>query len=171
MQDVPSDVVFTLPTHNNNLVERARSMVGVDIAYRMGAGGMSPTLSKPSSTGFCDCSGFVCWVLGLSRQSTIPFYKHSFGGWINTDSMEADILSSTGIFDRLALPEPGCIVVYGAQSRVGHVGLVSQVTAGRMTKVIHCSSGNSRNNHGRSIQETPPTVFNRPDTYWGKFLG
>ncbi|WP_316851622.1 LysM peptidoglycan-binding domain-containing protein [Pedobacter agri] len=171
MQDIPSDATFVLPVHNSSLVQRARSVVNVDIAYKLGAGGMSPALVKPSSSGFCDCSGFICWVLGLSRQTKIPFYRHNFGGWINTDAMEGDILSTTGIFDRLTSPEPGCIVVYGAQLNIGHVGLVSEVDGDRMARVIHCSSGNSRVHNGRSIQETLPTVFDRPDIYWGRFVG
>lgn len=171
MQDIPSDAIFTTPTTGNKLIVRARGVVGIDIAYKLGSGGMNPKLAKPSSSGFCDCSGFICWVLGISRQTKIPFYTHNFGGWINTDAMEGDILSSTGIFDRLSVPEPGCIVVYGAQQKIGHVGLVTEVNNGKMVKVIHCSSGNSRLYNGHSIQETAPTVFNRPDIYWGRFIG
>jgi murein DD-endopeptidase MepM/ murein hydrolase activator NlpD len=170
MKDIPPDATFTAPTSSSSLVDRARSVVGSAIEYKLGAGGMSPTLPKPSSNGFCDCSGFVCWVLGISRQTKIPYYK-IFGGWINTDSMEADVKSTSGIFDRLTSPEPGCIVVYGALQEIGHVGIVSEVSNGKMSKVIHCSSGNSRRFDKRSIQETLPTVFERPDILWGKFVG
>ena len=170
MEDVPDGATFTAPASTAELVTRARSVVNSNIAYKLGKGGTSPTLALPSDNGLCDCSGFVCWVLGLSRQTTIPYYKN-FGGWIYTDSMEADVNAAAGIFDRLARPEPGCIVVYGAKEKIGHVGLVSEVVNGEMSKVIHCSSGNSKKFNGHSIQETPPTVFERPDALWGKFVG
>lgn len=170
IEDVPEGAKFTAPTPTSKLVTRARAVVGSNIAYKLGEGGMRPTLALPSDNGLCDCSGFVCWVLGLSRKTTIPYYK-IFGGWIYTDSMEADVNATAGIFDRLSKPEPGCIVVYGAKEKIGHVGLVSEVADGKMIKVIHCSSGNSRNFNGHSIQETAPTVFERPDALWGKFVG
>jgi hypothetical protein len=130
---------------------------------------MRPKDALPTADGLCDCSGFVCWVLGLKRQSDIPFYKQ-YGGWIYTDSMVADILSSTGIFERLKAPEAGCIVVYGAGRQIGHVGIVSEVKEGKMSKVIHCSAGNQKK-YGDAIAETSPAVFNRPDVLWGRFVG
>ena len=59
-------------------------------------------------------------------------------------------------------------MVYGAGNKIGHVGIVSEVKNGKMTKVIHCSSGNDKK-YNDSIQETSPTVFNRPDILWGRF--
>lgn len=171
MQDVPSEATFSLPTSEIDLIKRARGVVNSAIGYRLGAGGMLPNKALPSQDGFCDCSGFICWVLSLSRKTDIPYYKANAGGWIYTDSMEADIKSSSGIFEKLYLPEPGCIVVYGASDKIGHVGLVSEVSGGKMSKVIHCSSGNSKKYAGRSIQETAPTVFNRADALFGKFTG
>jgi LysM repeat protein len=170
MKDVPSGASFTSPVTSDALVLRAKSMVGVHIDYKLGAGGKSPALDMPSDEGLCDCSGFVCWVLNLSRQTDIPYYRN-FGGWIFTDSMEADIKSNAGIFDRLDKPEAGCIVVYGAMGKIGHVGIVSEVKTGRMSKVIHCSSGNAKRFNHHSIQETLPTVFERPDSVWGRFVG
>jgi hypothetical protein len=170
MQDVPTNPTFVEPTLTSDLVLRARSVVNTAIAYKLGSGGMHPNDPLPSRDGFCDCSGFVSWVLGLSRLTDIPFYKQ-YGGWIFTDSMVADVESSTGIFDRLSSPESGCMVVYGAGNKIGHVGIVSEVANGAMKKVIHCSSGNHRSFGERSIQETTPAVFNRPDTVWGRFIG
>lgn len=170
MEDVPDGATFTTPTPVSKLVTRARSVVNSNIAYKLGEGGNKPSLSLPTDNGLCDCSGFVCWVLGLSRQTKIPYYKN-FGGWIYTDSMEADVNATAGIFDRLLRPEPGCIVVYGAKEKIGHVGLVSEVVNEKMVKVIHCSSGNNKNFNGHSIQETTPAVFERPDVLWGKFVG
>jgi len=170
LQDVPEDALFASPTPIVELIKRAKSMVGGSIDYKLGKGGLSATSMSPSQNGYCDCSGFVCWVLGLSRQTTIPFYKN-LGGWIYTDSIEADMKSTAGIFDRLAEPAPGCIVVYGAKDKIGHVGMVSEVAGGKMKKVIHCSSGNARKYNHHSIQETLPTVFTRPDVLFGYFVG
>ncbi|MND66456.1 hypothetical protein D3C80_578510 [compost metagenome] len=129
---------------------------------------MKPGAPLPASdSNECDCSGFVCWVLGLSRKSDIPFYKQH-GGWIYTDSMVADVNSQSGIFEKITIPEEGCIVVYGAGSGIGHVGIVSEVEDGTMIKVIHCSSGNYKK-HNDSILETGPDIFNRADSLWGRF--
>ena len=84
--------------------------------------------------------------------------------------MVSDIESGAGIFEKINTPEPGCIAVYGAGRAIGHVGIVSEVKLGAMSRVIHCSSGNSRK-FGAAIQETSPTVFNRADTVWGRFSG
>lgn len=152
------------------IIARAKSAIGKGIRYKLGGGGMKPEAPLPDAgTGICDCSGFVCWVLGLSRLSDQAFYRR-YGGWINTDSIEDDILSSAGIFKQLSMPEVGCIVVYGAGNKIGHVGIVSETKNGQMTKVIHCSSGNDRTT-GDSIQETKPTVFNRADVRFGWFVG
>ncbi|WP_276482658.1 LysM peptidoglycan-binding domain-containing protein [Paraflavitalea pollutisoli] len=169
LEDVPANAPITQGKDVADLLARARSAVKQGIRYKLGEGGMKPTAAMPDSNGKCDCSGFVCWVLGVSRKTTHPFYqKH--GGWIFTDSMEADVKSSSGIFEGLNTPEPGCIVVFGAGNAIGHVGLVSEVANGKMKKVIHCSSGNDANFRD-SIQETGPAVFNRADALWGRFAG
>jgi LysM repeat protein len=165
--DVPADAVLTVSATADTLINRARSAINKQIRYKLGAGGMDPDAPLPTGGKFCDCSGFVCWVLGISRKSSIPFYKQH-GGWIYTDSMVADINSQSGIFEKINIPEPGCIVVYGAGNKIGHVGLVSAVEKGAMKKVIHCSSGNDRRFRD-SIQETSPSLFNRADTFWGRF--
>ena len=169
MQDLPEEAVFTDPVNAGELVLRAQSVIGSAIRYKLGGGGMYPTDALPSRNGYCDCSGFVCWVLGLSRKTELPFYM-KFGGWIYTDAIVSDVESPSGIFEKISTPEPGCIVVYGAGRAIGHVGIVSEVKAGVMKRVIHCSSGNSRN-FGTAIQETSPVVFNRADTVWGRFSG
>lgn len=167
--DVPHDVLYKMPIGADNLVLRARSVVASPILYKLGSGGRFPSDALPSRDQYCDCSGFICWVLGLCRESDIPFYRR-FGGWIYTDSMVSDIESTAGIFQRVSKPEPGCIVVYSAGSAIGHVGMVTDVKAGVMIKVVHCSSGNAKK-FGAAIQETTPGVFNRADTVWGRFSG
>jgi murein DD-endopeptidase MepM/ murein hydrolase activator NlpD len=167
LDDIPADAKLTTGVTASALVARARTAVGKKIRYKLGEGGMNPKAKLPTANNLCDCSGFVCWVLGLSRKSDIPFYK-KYGGWIYTDSMVADVRSDAGIFEKLNVPEVGCIVVYGAGAAIGHVGLVSEVTNGKMKKVIHCSSGND-SKFSDSIQETAPAVFDRADALWGRF--
>jgi len=86
--------------------------------------------------------------------------------------MVLDIKSQAGIFDKLDIPEVGCIAVYGRrkEGQFGHVGIVSEVENGIMKKVIHCSKGND-NPVGNSIQETSAKVFNASDVFLGRFVG
>lgn len=169
IQDIPvKKFQFSKQLTPGDIVAKARSVIGKKIIYKLGAGGMDEKYQLPTRDGKCDCSGFVCWVLGLSRKTKIPFYQP--GGWIYTDSMVEDINRNAGIFDRLAIPEVGCIVVYGAGKKIGHVGIVSEVENGKMKKVIHCSSGNYAS-FGDAIQETSPRVFERADALWGRFVG
>jgi len=176
-EDLPRNLKITYPATKQSLIDRARTAVGKGIAYRLpkvsgeGAyGGYYQTYFLPTKDNYCDCSGFICWVLGLSRVSKIPFYK-ALGGYINTDGMVKDINSTSGIFEKLNEPELGCIVVYGrTKGHYGHVGLVSEVTEGKISKVIHCSNSNYIKFHD-AIQETDGHVFNRPDAVFGKFVG
>ncbi len=135
IEDVPKSE-FVFPTVNANaFVAKAKSAIHKGIRYKLGSGGMNPKLGLRSSNRLCDCSGFVCWVLGISRKTDIPYYS-KFGGWIYTDSMVADVHSNVGIFEKISVPEVGCIVVYGAGSKIGHVGIVSKVVDGLMRKVV-----------------------------------
>ena len=100
----------------DNLLARARSAIGRGVKYRLGAGGMNPRGESPGNVANeCDCSGFVCWALGMSRQTDHPLYVRFNGGWINTDAMVHDAQSSTGFFTRIPEPRVGSIVVYGAR--------------------------------------------------------
>lgn len=168
ISDIPEKLQIEVTTNAHKIIERAKSAINNGIKYKLGEGGLNPNISLPTTNKLCDCSGFVCWVVGLSRKSEIPFYK-KHGGWIYTDSIVADINSNAGIFEKIRTPEPGCIVVYGAGSKIGHTGIVSKVSNGLMEKVIHCSSGNDKK-FKDSIQETTPEVFNRADTVFGRFI-
>lgn len=141
----------------SDVVARARSAVGLGIKYRLGSGGMKPSEDYPSNiSNECDCSGFVCWTLGISRyQPAYPFN----GGWVNTDSMVADAYSAVGFF-AMILPRPGAVIVYGRKGKtVGHCGIISGVDSqGRVTKVIHCSAGNYRRT-GDAIAETDAALW------------
>lgn len=155
-----------------DLLERGRgaAIAGIPIEYKLGAGGMHPGSPIPGAS--CDCSGFVSWCLGVSRQTDHPLYQRINGGWINTDAMVADIGDAAGLF-RSCEPEPGAVVVYpGPPARaVGHCGIVVATEDGRATQVLHCSSGNWRQ-HGHAIRITGPGVFDRQaDAVYGWFTG
>ncbi|AEV98862.1 peptidoglycan-binding protein [Niastella koreensis] len=167
LEDIPADAAFLTGVTKDAIIKKAKSAINKGIRYKLGMGGTNPSAKLPDQHNQCDCSGFVCWALGLNRKTDIPFYK-KFGGWIFTDSMVADINSNAGIFEKLNTPVAGCIVVYGAGAQIGHVGIVSEVAEGKMKKVIHCSSGNDKT-FKDAIQETVPTVFDRADSFWGKY--
>lgn len=92
------------------LLTRARSAAGLGIRYKLGGGGMAPTAERPSDlAGQCDCSGFFCWALGISRQTSHPLYRKFNGGWINTDAMVHDAIAPTGFFEKVELPAPSLV--------------------------------------------------------------
>ena len=52
------------------LLARARAPAGKGIKYRLGSGGMNPVMATPANyMQECDCSGYVCWSLGISPTS------------------------------------------------------------------------------------------------------
>lgn len=92
----------------------------------------------------CDCSGFLCWALGVARTPA-PIA----GSWIYTPSIYADALHSHALFVKLDQASVGSLLVYPgvddrdeARRQVGHVAIVSQVQNGRATKIIHCAPEN-----------------------------
>jgi hypothetical protein len=155
------------------LLARARSALDGQVVYRLGEGGFHQDAPGPARNGRCDCSGYVCWALGMSRITRHPLYVAFNGGWINTDSIVHDAGRQTGYFERLDSPAPGCLIVYpkkGSGRRLGHVGIVTRVADGSPSKVIHCSamrSGTTKN----AIQETGPEVFRLPSTIYAWYEG
>jgi hypothetical protein len=92
----------------------------------------------------CDCSGFLCWALGVARDSA-PWA----GGWIDTTKLHADALGSQHLFQAVERAVPGAIIVYpkppkqGDDEPPGHVGIVTEADAdGRATHVLHCAPEN-----------------------------
>jgi hypothetical protein len=163
------------PTTSDELLARARTALGRKIPYALGKGGFKPEDSTPNRpNGGCDCSGFVSWALGISRETTNPFYKEKNGGWIETSAVYADIGSPIGLFSSLATPRPGCIVVYpdSPAGGEGHIGIVTKVSAaGAVTAVIHCSSSGWKN-QGDSIQENAPSALTKnPSVRYGWYAG
>lgn len=134
------------PEHH--AVIRARSMVGRG-KYRLGTGGRKPTAPAPfDRDGYCDCSGFTSWALGLDRYQP----GRIAGDWLSTDAMYADAMGSHRLFDRIPGPAdaaPGDLVVYrskrnvaGVRTSIGHVGVVAD--GGGETwadlRVVHCAA-------------------------------
>lgn len=126
-----------------NVVARARSAIGKGVVYSLGAGGGDPTRPLGHES---DCSGFADWVLGISRDST----------GLNTDALVRDGLAPGGLFDKVTEALPGDLIVYGAGNghNYGHVGVITEVDAGKPTRVVHCSSSNNP-----AILETGPDLF------------
>ena len=107
----------------------------------------------------CDCSGFVAWTIGIPRE--LP---PGSGKWLQTTTYwQGGSNVGSGLFDHINenLVEPGDLLVYPDNgNKQGHMGIVSRVKDNRVSKVIHCSSGNFKR-HGDAILETDPGVFTR----------
>lgn len=117
-------------------ISRARSALHCDppVRYRLGRGGFDPGSQTPGQNGECDCSGFIAWCLGLSRDQ-----RKKHGMWISTTDIAVDANGKQRLFVKLAKPEPGCIVVYpDREGRQGHVALVTQASP---LWGIDCSAG------------------------------
>jgi cell wall-associated NlpC family hydrolase len=161
-----------------DLLLRARSAAGKSIIYKLGGGGMSPTAPLPADgSNQCDCSGFVCWALRMSRQTSHPLYVKINGGWINTDAIVRDATTATGFFEQSDQPLPGDLIVFPSLPPgrpVGHVGIIASVSAAAgpsvPTSVIHCSRGNFNARHD-AIAETEPAVFTSHGAIFARFVG
>ena len=127
----------------------------------------------------CDCSGFVCWALGLARHQASAASWTSGDGWINTDSIWADASGSQGLFIRVPIGRlpVGALLVYPKppDKAYGHVGIVTEVSAnGAATRVLHCSAGNFKTT-ADAIAVTDTTPFDDPALHsigaWFRGLG
>jgi hypothetical protein len=151
------------------MLQRARGAVGKGV-YKLGMGGMRPDKDTPlNSEGQCDCSGFTSWASGVSRHQPLNvFYKALNGGWLETTAMVG--LRPGGLFEKVTVPEPGDLICWGdrkikgadgkLRNTQGHVGVITEVTAGKATKVVHCSSGNFKR-AGYAIAETSADIFHK----------
>jgi len=110
----------------------------------------------------CDCSGLVCWALGISRRASPATFTDG-EGWIFTDSIWADAIGPNSLFKRLDAARPGALVVYpkaGSNQNFGHIGIVIEADPfGRATLVAHCSAANFLTAPFDSIKITAPEVF------------
>ena len=149
------------------VVRRALTAAGRNTRYELSRGGRSGTAQWPyDSKKRCDCSGFVCWALGMRRETTHPLYVAINGGWINTDAMVGDYREPTGLFRPALTIVPGVVLVYpsGRTRRYGHCGIVTRLDAETGTAmVVHCAASNFKRT-GDAIQETNDRLFRTPDT-------
>jgi hypothetical protein len=109
----------------------------------------------------CDCSGFVCWALGMPRR-VAPDAFTTPDGWIHTDSIHADALGSGQLFQAREHAAPGCIVVYPKppDKAFGHIGIVTAAdVAGKATRVVHCGAENFKTAPFDAIKNNAPTAF------------
>lgn len=143
-QPATTSAPVPVTTSRAAIVARARSALGKGVVYVLGAGGGDPHQPLAHES---DCSGFADWVLGISRDST----------GLNTDALVQDGHTPGGLFDEVTMAEalPGDLLVYGAGKghSYGHVGVITEVSAGQATKVVHCHSGDP------AVVETGPEVF------------
>lgn len=122
-----------------------------------------PSLAVPA----CDCSGFVCWALGVPRQISPP--DPVLGEWLFTDSIHADATHGGRRFERLREAVVGCLVVYPkpVDEPFGHIGIVTAVEAGEALRIVHCSAGNFKTapfdaikeNAGEAFAQHPESVY------------
>jgi CHAP domain len=89
----------------------------------------------------CDCSGYVCWALGVARDS-----RSASGAWFDTDGIFDDANDDRQWFVPLDRAVPGALLVHPRPSKKGgpgHVGIVTEVdAAGKATRMLHCSAFN-----------------------------
>src|SRR5436853_1328477 len=138
-------------------LERARASIGHDTQYKLGKGGFD---SAAPLTSQCDCSGFVAWCIGVPRE--LPPRSNK---WLQTDTFWAGGPPvGEKLFTSVPVSEaaPGDLIVYpdsgGSQ---GHIGIITAVSGGAVTHVIHCSTSNWKN-EGDAIQETASTPWSNP---------
>ena len=136
-------------------LDRAHQQALAPLAQAMGIDVHDPALVRDA----CDCSGFVCWALGLARVVPGP------GGdaWINTDSIWTDAQGPQRRFMRIERARPGALVVYpqlGSGEDYGHVAIVVEADAdGRATRIVHCSADNIETAPHDAIKTTSPAKF------------
>jgi hypothetical protein len=96
-------------------VDRAQSMIGASLRHKLGRG--DTDLSASTSTtpdGFCDCSRFVCWLLGMSGTTGTPSHALQTQKWINADAIVEEVKTSVGLFSP-SDPKPNTRIVYPRQ--------------------------------------------------------
>lgn len=130
----------------NSRIIHARLAVGRGIRYRMGSGGFEPHDGLPTRNGFCDCSGFIAWSIGIDRfQGDKQKPWSNSMPWIETSAIFRDAEGPERLFKEILEPVPGCFAVYPDRRAMGvhfegHIALVTEVFASGRYTVIDCSS-------------------------------
>lgn len=163
----------------DELLERARSQIGLGTLYRFGGGKIIPSgMDCRDELNGCDCSAFICWALKVRKYQGNEFWWLAAlnGGWMNTDGIWIDARGdgdrpkpsgplTTGCFTEIHEPRPGCVAVYPASwvsklpgPDVGHIGIVTEAQDRNHWKVVHCSNYNYQT-YRDAIRETGPESF------------
>jgi len=161
--------------NGQSVVIAARSAIGYNTKYGLGAGGRQWHKDWPWNplTHKCDCTGFLAWCFGVDRKTDHPLYKEWNGGWLESTAIVRDaMLPGTGMFDRVLWTSaaPGDVLVWGDKNgHQGHVGIVVEANDGPLS-VVHCSTGNFRRT-GDAIQETDVNVFVQNNAILARYGG
>lgn len=163
------------------VLERARAAKGQGILYRLGKGGYDPKAALPGARMVelvppriirgLDCSGFVAWCCGISRDPRRNKKNPALSGmpiatwprWVESTNIWADVTGEQIAwinvpFDQL---QPGDVLVYPdfknalGQHREGHVAIVADPV--RRT-IVDCSSSQSKA-LGQAITERDGSFF------------
>jgi hypothetical protein len=138
-------------------LNRGHQGLGRGTIYELGAGGTADDIGRPL-TRQCDCSGFVCWAIGVPRECP-PGSDH----WLYTDNIwEGGGDVGKGLFDEIqqGAAQTGDLYVYPApnSSSHGHIAIITAVTNGAPNQILHCSLSNFERT-GDAVRETTPIVF------------
>lgn len=143
------------------VVARAHQATGRGILYKLGKGGYDPAADYPGSSFLrllppgrvigCDCSGFVAWCLGVSRDPGRRKDK-LWPKWFETTNIWTDANGPRVRFDSVPLQQlrPGDLVVYpdhkdaAGNHREGHMAVVIDPV---QHAIIDCSSSQSKKLH------------------------
>lgn len=151
--------LYTIPRTRREVVERAKSLLGRGVKYKMPGGRIMRPDQIPTRGVPMDCSEFACWALGIAKFDRSPLYTSVGGRWRNTSEIHRDGLNRDGIFTRTTRAEPGDLIVYPWRNNsAGHVGIIVTVKDGAPVDVIDCSSWGWRVK-GDAIQVRPASVW------------
>jgi hypothetical protein len=143
--------------NSGQTLTRGRQGLGRGTIYELGSGGTADDIPKPL-TQHCDCSGFVCWAIGVPRECP-PGSDH----WLYTDNIwegGGDVGNALFAKVQTGTAEPGDLYVYPAPdaSSHGHIAIITAVTNGMPTTILHCSLSNYERTKD-AVRETTPIVF------------
>lgn len=154
------------------ILARAHSARDKGILYRLGMGGYDPAAPLPSTRRVellpprtvqgCDCSGFVAWCCGVSRDPAKRKDK-LWPKWFETTNIWTDAKKARLRFGLVPMAElqPGDVVVYpdhkdaAGGHREGHIAVVADPL---YRLIIDCSSSQSSKT-GQAITLRPGDFF------------